>query len=115
MPRHDPRTCLRQMRDHAAEATEAVRGRGRSDLDDDRILSLALARLVEIVGEAATRVPSEERARHPTVPWAELVGMRNRLIHGYDQVDLDVLWQVVTVDLAPLVVELDRILARYEA
>jgi len=112
MPRHDPRTCLRQMRDHAAEALEAVRGRRRSDLDDDRILSLALARLVEIVGEAAARVTPEERGRFPALPWAEVVGMRNRLVHGYDQVDLDVLWQVVAEDFAPLVEELDRILTR---
>jgi len=100
------------MRDQAAEAVAAVRGRRRSSLDDDRILSLALARLVEIVGEAAGRLSAEERARYPMLPWAEIVGMRNRLVHGYDQVDLDVLWQVVTEDFAPLIEELDRILGR---
>ncbi len=98
------------MRDHAAEAVELARGRARTELDRDRVLNLALARLVEIVGEAATRTPMVERLKFPALPWAEIIGMRNRLIHGYDEVDLEVLWQVVSIDLPPLVLELDRIL-----
>ena len=54
-------------------------------------LKLALVRLLEIIGEAASRVPKEERALYPTLPWVQLVGLRNRLIHGYDTVDLDIL------------------------
>jgi len=60
MSRHDPRICLQQMRDYAAEVVEIARGRGRLDLDD-RILQLAIVRLVEIVGEAAARIPAEDR------------------------------------------------------
>ncbi len=86
-------------------------GRQRSDLDSDRMLALALTHLVEITGEAANRVPSEEQIRYPQIPWKQLVGMRNRLIHAYDQVDLDILWQVVTSDLPALMTELDRIIA----
>ena len=111
MPRHDPRVCLRQMRDHAAEAIELVRGRRREEIERERVLNLALVRLVEVVGESGRRVPKEDRRRYPGVPWAELIGMRDRLIHGYDQVDLAVLWGVLTEDLPALVVELDRILA----
>ncbi len=51
-----------------------------------------------------------ERLKFPALPWAEIIGMRNRLIHGYDEVDLEVLWQVVSIDLPPLVLELNRIL-----
>jgi len=79
------------MLEHAREAMQLVAGRNRSDLDTDRVLSLALVRLLEIVGEAATRVSSEARARHPAIPWSEIVSLRNRLIHGYDAVDMDVL------------------------
>jgi len=57
-------------------------GRKRSDLDSDRQFNLALVRLLEIIGEAANRVPEDQRARIPEVPWAEIVGLRNRLIHG---------------------------------
>jgi uncharacterized protein with HEPN domain len=91
------------MLEHAREAMQLVAGRDRSDLDTDRILSLALVRLLEIVGEAAARVSSEARARHPAIPWSEIVSLRNRLIHGYDAVDMDVLWSIVNTDLPTLV------------
>lgn len=57
MTRHDDTVALRHMRDHAAEAIQAVHGRSRSDLDNDRLLAWALIKLVEIIGEAASRVP----------------------------------------------------------
>jgi uncharacterized protein with HEPN domain len=99
------------MRDYAREALEMVRHRVRSDLDSDRMLNLALVRLMEILGEAANRVPPEDRGRYPRIPWPQLVSLRNRLIHGYDQVDFDILWQILTRDLPPLVEELEAILS----
>jgi uncharacterized protein with HEPN domain len=99
------------MLDHAREAVELARGRTRTDLDTDRLLNLALVRLLEIVGEAANRVPKEEQTQYPRVPWPQIVGLRNRLIHGYDAVDFDILWQIVTVDLPPLIIELEALLA----
>ncbi len=86
-------------------------GRSRADLDKDRQFNLALVRLLEIVGEAAARVPEEVRAPHPEVPWPQIISLRNRLIHGYDEVDFDVLWQIITRDLPPLVQSLERILS----
>ena len=82
-------------------------GRSRGDLDTDRVLALAVVRLLEIIGEAATRVPTEERARRPDIPWAAIVGLRNRLIHGYDDVDLDIVWAIVTSDLPTLLMRLN--------
>jgi uncharacterized protein with HEPN domain len=67
--------------------------------------------LLEIVGEAASRIALEEQARHPEIPWSEIVGLRNRLIHGYDVVDLDILWKILTTDLPPLISALEAILA----
>jgi len=97
------------MRDYCCEALAMIEGRTREDLDVDRMLNLALVRLLEIVGEAANRVPPNERAEYPQIPWPELVGLRNRLIHGYDQVDFDILWQIVTRDLPVLVAQLDKL------
>ncbi|RPH53903.1 DUF86 domain-containing protein [bacterium] len=97
------------MRDHAREALDMARGQVRADLDSDRKLNLALVRLLEIIGEAANRIPLDERARYPQVPWPQLVSLRNRLIHGYDSVDFDILWQIVTQDLPILVDELEKI------
>jgi uncharacterized protein with HEPN domain len=110
MSRHEIDVRLRHMLDHAKEAVGMVRGRTRRDLDNDRQLNLSLVRLLEIVGEAAGRVPTEERAHHPAIPWPEIVGLRNRLIHGYDSVDFDILWQIVSDDLPPLIVALEKAL-----
>jgi uncharacterized protein with HEPN domain len=110
MSRHEGDVRLRHMLDHAREAAAIVRGRTRANLDTDRQLNLSLVRLLEIVGEAASRVPVEERARHPDIAWAEIVGLRNRLIHGYDSVDFDILWRIVSDDLPPLITALEKAL-----
>lgn len=68
-------------------------------------------RLVEIIGEAAARVSEDARARHPQIPWALIVGMRNRLIHGYNEVDRQVLWETVRTDLPALIAQLEQMLS----
>jgi uncharacterized protein with HEPN domain len=100
---------------HAREAVALADGKTRTDLDRDRLLELALVRLLEIVGEAASRVPDEDRTRHPEIPWPQIVGLRNRLIHGYDAVDMDILWQIIEYDLPPLIAALEAILSQEEA
>jgi uncharacterized protein with HEPN domain len=81
-----------QMLDYAKKARAMVVGRRREDLDRDDTLQLALTRAVEVIGEAAWRVSESARNRHAEIPWRDIVGMRNRLIHGYDAVDLNLLW-----------------------
>ncbi len=98
------------MLDHAKEAVSLARGKTRADLDTDRLLNLSLVRLLEIIGEAATRIPKAQRNRYSDIPWSEIVSLRNRLIHGYDMVDFDILWQIVANDLPPLIEKLERIL-----
>ena len=87
----------------------------RSDLDEDRALALALVKLIEIVGEAASRVSEAERQRHTSIPWSNIVAMRNRLIHAYFDVDLDRVWDTVTDDLPPLITELQTVLTETDA
>ncbi len=109
MTLHNPIVWVLHMRDHAREAVDMVRGRSRADLDTDRQLNLALVRLVEVIGEAANRVSEDFRSRYPQVPWREAVGMRNRIIHGYDVIDFDILWSVLQKDLPPLIEKLEKI------
>ncbi|MFO7555053.1 MAG: HepT-like ribonuclease domain-containing protein [Desulfobacterales bacterium] len=110
MSQHNDEIRFRDMLDHAREALSMVRGKKRSDLDSERMLELSLVRLVEIIGEAAVRVRNESREKYPSIPWLQIVGMRNRLVHGYDAVDLDVLWNTIIHDLPPLIVGLEKIL-----
>ena len=103
------------MRDAAREAIGFAAGRGRSDLDTDRQLLLSIVKDVEIVGEAASRVGAELRSRHPELPWAAIIAMRNRLIHAYFDIDPDVVWDTVTADLAPLLAAIETILENAES
>jgi uncharacterized protein with HEPN domain len=102
------------MLDHAREAVEMIRGKQRSDLDRERMLELALVRLVQIVGEAASRISDTTRTKCPSIPWPQIIGMRNRLVHGYETVDLNVLWDTIADDLPPLITELEKVSAHDE-
>lgn len=113
MSHHDEVIRLRHMRDHAAEAIAMTRGKTRDDLDDDRMLELALVRLMEIIGEAAGRVTPETRAQLPNIPWSDVVAMRNRLIHGYDSIDHDILWDTIAHDLPSLLAAVDGLLKNF--
>ena len=110
MTQHDPSVRIRHMLEHAKEAVDLLAGKEKAALASARVLQLALVRLVEIVGEAANRLTVEDQSRYPSIPWREIVGMRNRLVHGYDAIDLNVLWDTVQVDLPQLIDELERIL-----
>ena len=110
MSKHDPNIALRQILFHAQEAGNIARHRSRKDLDTDRILNLALTRLLEIIGEAANRVPTGVQLQYPDLPWLQMIGARNRLIHGYDQVDFDILWSIIKKDLPSLIEQLEKIL-----
>ncbi len=112
MSQHNSSVSLRHMLDHALEAVAMTTGKKRADLDKDRQLNLALVRLLEIIGEAASRVPKEEQARYADISWSEIISLRNRLIHGYDTVDFDILWQIVSQDLRGLIESLRKVLGK---
>ncbi len=110
MSRHEVSVTLQQMLDYAREALDMAHGCSRADLDTNLMLNRALVRTVEVIGEAAGRVPREYRSAHTEIPWQEIIGLRNRLIHGYDQVDFDVLWRIVSEDVPTLVAALAPLL-----
>jgi uncharacterized protein with HEPN domain len=74
------------------------------------MLTLALIKAIEIIGEAASKISQESRETQPDIQWNKLVGMRNRLIHAYSDVNLDILWQTVTTALPPLVHALEEMI-----
>jgi uncharacterized protein with HEPN domain len=89
-------------------------GKSEEEFLEDRPLQLALVGLLEIIGEAANRVPPEDRGRFPGIAWPDIVALRKRLIHGYDAVDLSVVWRIIQFDVPELVAELERGLGREE-
>jgi uncharacterized protein with HEPN domain len=93
----------------AAEALAAfVDGRVSQDLNSDRMLLFAVVRAIEILGEAASRLSAEAQRQIPEVPWASVVGMRNRLVHGYFDVDTEIVWKTATVEVPALLQALNR-------
>lgn len=107
MPKSDV-IRLQHMLDAAKKAVQFSQGRQRSDLDDDEMFSLAVVRLIEIVGEAAGKVETTTQERHPGIPWRLITSARHRLIHGYDDVDFDIVWSIITQDLPELIQQLEE-------
>lgn len=105
-------TRVQHMVDAARDALSFISGHSRSDLDANRMLTLAVVKCIEIIGEAASQVSTECRTQYPTVPWRQAIGTRNRLIHAYFDVDLDIVWETVTRNLPPLVDASEQILAQ---
>lgn len=108
--RRDDRIRIQHMIDAGREAIGFTAGRCREDLNVNRMLVLSLVKSVEIMGEAAGKVSEQLRCDYPDLPWRELVTMRNRLIHGYFDINLDIVWQTVATELPPLVAMLETIL-----
>jgi uncharacterized protein with HEPN domain len=100
---------LRHMLDAAREALSFAAGRKREDLDTDRGLSLILIREVEVIGEAASRVSQETREQLAQIPWRAIIGMRNRLIHRYNDINLSILWYTVQNSIPELIKELEKL------
>jgi uncharacterized protein with HEPN domain len=101
---------VRHMLDAAREAESFAQNKTRSTLDVDRELVLALVKSIEIIGEAAANVTNKCCEDLPQIPWSNIVGMRNRLIHAYFDINLDILWNTVIEDLPSLIAELEKFL-----
>lgn len=107
----DDITSLRHIIDAANKAISFVEHRKREDLDTDEMLALSLVRLLEIIGEASNCVSDNFRKKYPGIPWNKMVGLRNRLIHGYFDINLDIVWDTVQNDLPPLVIDLKKLVS----
>ena len=105
----DDSTRVKHILDASREAVGFLEGRDRADLDQDRMLNLSLVRLFEIIGEAAGGLSDSFKEKHSPIPWHQMVGMRNLLIYGYFEVNLDMVWKTVKEDLPPLIETLEKL------
>jgi uncharacterized protein with HEPN domain len=110
MPERDA-LYLGHMLDMSQKAAEKVRGVTREQCEADENLSLALTYLVQTIGEAASRVSAETRTERAEIPWRQITGMRNRIVHDYMNIDFDIVWSVVTQDLPGLILLLEPAVA----
>lgn len=93
----------------AREALEFVAGVTRDEFERSRLHQRAVVKALEMIGEAARRISAETQAAHPGLSWSDMIGMRNRLVHGYFEVDLKKVWDTVQDDLPPLIAALESI------
>ena len=100
---------LRHMLDAAREIRSFTKGRSKNDLEQDRILTLALVKEIEIIGEAASKVSQGAREQIPDIEWRDVIGMRNRLVHVYFEIDEDILWDTILYDIPKLIEELSKL------
>ncbi|MGK7880125.1 MAG: DUF86 domain-containing protein [Crocosphaera sp.] len=108
----DDLTRLCHMRDAAQEILNFMKDKNRDDLETDRMLSLAVVKDLEIIGEAASRVSLDCQRRHLQLPWGDMIGMRNRLVHAYYGINYDIVWQTVSENLLPLIMSLEQIIEK---
>lgn len=119
----DNRITLGQMLDAARRLSELARTRDPRAFEraveegsaygrgDDDVTLLAMLHLIQRLGEAASRLSADFRAAHPELPWAEMIGMRNRIVHSYDDLDPRIIWRVASEDVEPVIAAVERILA----
>ena len=100
---------LRHMLDAARDALDFSAGKSPEDLARNRMLTLAIVKPIQIIGEAAVHVPEGTRKNYPEIRWTDIIGMRNRLVHSYYEIDLDIVWKTVSEDLPLLVRSLARV------
>jgi len=107
---HEDRIRIVHMLDACHAVLRFAHGKNRHDLGAQEMLQFALVRGIEIIGEAAGRVSESTQQRFPEIPWREAVGIRNRLVHAYFDVDLDVLWKTVQESIPELELQLTLLL-----
>jgi uncharacterized protein with HEPN domain len=108
MPKDDS-VYLGHMLDAASRIAARVQGRSRAEYDASEDLPIVLAFLIQTIGEAAARVSQDARNRHPEIPWKQIVGMRNRIVHDYMNIDADIVWEVATRNVPSLITQLSSI------
>ena len=101
---------LLHMLDASQAAVSHLLNKNRDDLDHDRLLLNGVVRELEILGEAASRISPTVREQFPLLPWREMIGLRNRLIHAYFDVNNQAIWLVIKESLPPLIMQLEQIL-----
>ena len=112
--KRDYSVYLDDILDAMDKAETFVAGMSYEQFEDDLRTHFAVTRALEIVGEATRRLPMSFREQYPDIPWQDMAGMRDKIIHGYDNVNLRIVWDVVTRDIPDVKPQIQQILRDYE-
>jgi len=107
----EDRIRIQHMFDASKEALTFVEGITEENFSKNRMIILSVIKDIEIIGEAASRISDEIKSRYPDIPWQDIIGMRNRLIHGYFDVDIKLVWNTTKNNLPSLLKTLKNILS----
>lgn len=107
--RRDQAAYLLDMLVAARDAVEFAQDLSYHAFASDRRTQLSVVKSIEVIGEAASRIDREIRQQHSAIPWQDIVGMRNRLVHGYFDIDLRLVWDTVQNDLPDLIARLESL------
>ena len=105
----DDKIRLQHIVDFADRAISYTAGLKREEFTRNEVLQYACVHLLEIIGEAATEITDKTRGQYPDIPWLKMINMRNRLIHGYIDVNMDIVWLTIKENLPPLIDQVRRI------
>ena len=111
LPEERIRRTLEQMAQAARDIAEFIADADPDKFESDKLLRSAVERQIEVLGEGARRIPDEFRALHPDIAWRAIAGQRNVLAHEYDDIRIDVIWKVASIDTPALLDKLDKLLA----
>lgn len=106
----DDLSRLKHIQLAAKEALDFVSNQTKEDLENNRILALAIVKELEIIGEAANNISDDCQNRYPDIPWGDMIGMRNRLVHAYFGINYNIVWQTVNESLPPLLKQMETII-----
>ena len=106
----DPRIFLRHIAENIDLIGRDLAGVSGEDFKKDKILQDAIVRRIEIIGEAAKNLPDSFKVAHPEIPWREIAGTRDFIVHEYFSVDLDLVWEITQKDLPDLKMKISAIL-----
>src|SRR5687768_5644923 len=109
MSANDDKIRLQHMLDAGKKIFHFTEGQSRESFEGDEMLQLALVRLIEIIGEASSRISQDFRDEHSSIAWQAIIGMRNRLVHAYFAIDYDVVWNTVIIAIPELVKQIETI------
>jgi uncharacterized protein with HEPN domain len=109
MPKRDPDLLIQDMLDAVRKIEIYIEGmEHRSFIKDEKTVD-AVVRNLEVIGEAARQFPGDFTSRHPDIPWNKITGLRNRIVHDYFGMDLEIIWQIIRHDLLPLKAQLEML------